>query len=182
MKRLLSLLCLLPVAAMAQNTPSHISANTIGRIEGGILVERSLGLPLYDTTAINTLLSTKYSTSPNIIRRQGQLTQWINRIWYYNNKWIAVASEDYVRASIDSIPAANSRTGVSTQSGTGARVTFTIPHGLPEQPSYINISANTQDAGGWRYVNSDSVNLYIYYSVAPAAGADNLRWSWIARP
>ena len=72
------------------------------------------------------------------------------------------------------------RTGVSTQSGTGVATSFNIPHGLGVEPSYVSVSELNSATAGVSYLNKNSTNIIVYYSVAPTVGTNNLSFNWLA--
>ncbi|GAA3403738.1 glycosyl hydrolase family 28-related protein [Paenibacillus hodogayensis] len=73
------------------------------------------------------------------------------------------------------------RKGTSTQSANASAVQFLVPHGLGSVPSYYNLLPASADASGIQYVEADSTNLIIHYSLAPSAGSSNMIWKWEAR-
>jgi hypothetical protein len=75
----------------------------------------------------------------------------------------------------------NSTGGTATFSGNGTNTQFVIPHNLGVTPSVFTVNAASQDAIAFPfYVTSDSNNLYVNYSTAPALGVNNLIFSWFA--
>lgn len=70
--------------------------------------------------------------------------------------------------------------GVALLSGTGAVVTFNIPHGLGVAPSNIWWGAMSSDAKGDAFTTSDATNIILTYAVAPPAGTNNVVLSWSA--
>ena len=76
----------------------------------------------------------------------------------------------------------HSETGYSivlTASGNGSSTTITIPHGLTgiDTDSFVLLTANSEPASNFKYARVDATNIYIYYSVAPATGTQNLYYS-----
>lgn len=66
-----------------------------------------------------------------------------------------------------------------TTSGTGIATTISVAHGLIGITSSNSIvaSANTAASGGYNYIDIDATNVNFYYTVAPAAGTNNLIYS-----
>ena len=75
----------------------------------------------------------------------------------------------------------NKRVGeTTTKSGTGVATSFTIPHDLGTKPSQFNVIPNNSAAANIAYITTDSTNLTINYTVAPANGTNNLAYTWWA--
>jgi ABC-type Mn2+/Zn2+ transport system permease subunit len=78
----------------------------------------------------------------------------------------------------------NEKSGTKTDSGTGAKTTFTIAHGLSGYVSanYINVLPATIDAkNNLSSISVDNTNIVLTYSVAPPSGTNNLVWYWEAK-
>lgn len=80
---------------------------------------------------------------------------------------------------IDSRPGAV-RTGTSTQSGTGAKTTFNIAHGCFASPAIAIVVPYSTAAKTEHYVGSDSTNINVFYTTAPASGTNNVILVWRA--
>jgi hypothetical protein len=63
-------------------------------------------------------------------------------------------------------------------SANGVDNTFLIPHGLTDLPSYYNVIATSENAGGFSYVTANAHYLVIHYTEPPQAGSANLSWNW----
>jgi len=70
--------------------------------------------------------------------------------------------------------------GTATFSGDGTTTQFSIAHGLVSTPTKVLVTPMTADAAADFYVTADDTNIYINYLTAPAAGTDNLKFSWYA--
>lgn len=66
-----------------------------------------------------------------------------------------------------------------TASGTGGLTTISIAHGLTgiTTSSAVIGSANNSASAGYNYVTVDATNVNFFYTVAPASGTNNLRYS-----
>lgn len=62
----------------------------------------------------------------------------------------------------------------------GTSLTFSIPHGLGQNPSWIEVQAGSGNAKGFDYITSDATNIYVNYSLAPPAGTGNVKFYWRA--
>lgn len=68
--------------------------------------------------------------------------------------------------------------GTFNLSASGTDNIFLIPHGLNTPPSYYNVIATSEHAGGFSYVTANAHYLIVHYTNAPPAGTDNLSWNW----
>lgn len=84
-----------------------------------------------------------------------------------------------IQGLINALNNSSSKTGTNTQSGNGNSTMFSIPHGLGVKPAYFNVISISQASGNIAYITADTVNLNVYYSVAPISGTNNLSWNWI---
>ncbi len=84
---------------------------------------------------------------------------------YNGNEWVVFNEDKFL-------------TGSHQNSGNGADTIYAIPHGLGAVPAYYQVTATSRDAGIISYVTADADFLFVYYSVAPPAGSNNLSWNW----
>ena len=75
---------------------------------------------------------------------------------------------------------ATENSGTATFSGDGTTTQFSIAHGLVSTPTKVLVTPMTADAASDFYVTADDTYIYINYLTAPAAGTDNLKFSWFA--
>lgn len=96
-------------------------------------------------------------------------------------KVIAIDGDDNVRYIDAGVLGGGSSTAinVATLSGTGAAITFTIPHGLSGTPKFLVTAASTA-AAGISYSTVDATNITIHYAVAPVLGTNNVIINWSA--
>lgn len=73
---------------------------------------------------------------------------------------------------------------VRTANGNGSSTTISIAHGLANitAGSYATATANNAASAGIQYVTVDVNNINIFYTVAPAAGTNNLTYSIEIKP
>lgn len=70
--------------------------------------------------------------------------------------------------------------GTTTLSGYTDGFTYSMPHGLGATPSYINVTAGSDDSGNFKYIDCDSLNIYVIYDTTPNTGVNNLKYWWLA--
>jgi len=68
--------------------------------------------------------------------------------------------------------------------GNGSSTTITIPHGAPgfSGGGLILLTANSDKAANFKYATIDATNIYIYYSVAPPSGSQELLYTALIKP
>lgn len=71
-----------------------------------------------------------------------------------------------------------------TSSGNGSLTTITFTHGRSgiTSNSKISLTPRNSDSAGFLYADIDATNIYIYYSVAPPSGTNNLKYSITIKP
>lgn len=69
-------------------------------------------------------------------------------------------------------------------SGNGSLTTISFTHGRSGFSSLSNVivTPRNADSAGILYADIDATNIYIYYSVAPPAGTNNLKYSITIKP
>ncbi len=74
--------------------------------------------------------------------------------------------------------------GSLTASGNGSNTMITIAHNLTgiSSSSSLQITPRSSAAGSFLYADVDATNIYIYYSIAPASGTNNLKYSYAIKP
>lgn len=70
--------------------------------------------------------------------------------------------------------------GRATLSGTGSQTAFTIAHGLASAPSSVRVVAGSAAAAAAFFATSDSTNITVTFTAAPASGTNNVILNWIA--
>ncbi|MFC4549725.1 hypothetical protein [Halorussus sp. GCM10023401] len=70
--------------------------------------------------------------------------------------------------------------GTTTASGDGSTTSFSIEHGLVDEPRFPRVMAKTPAAGRVDHLTTDGTAITVHYDAAPPAGANNLEWSWEA--
>ena len=75
------------------------------------------------------------------------------------------------------------KTGTSVQSGNGSLTSFTITHGLGQNPAYVSIQAGSTAADGSliRFITANTTTITITYKTAPTSGTNNLTWYWAVK-
>lgn len=64
-------------------------------------------------------------------------------------------------------------------SGDGQTLEFEIPHGLTGIPNVV-VTPGSEEAAQYSYIEVDSMNITIFFDVAPIEGEDNLLFYWQA--
>lgn len=72
------------------------------------------------------------------------------------------------------------RSGLATATGDGTTTQFSIPHGLSQEPTSIQITPNRSSSAEKYWAGASGSNILITYATAPSNGAD-LRWHWNAK-
>ena len=72
--------------------------------------------------------------------------------------------------------------GTVSFSANGSSTEYVIPHSLGKIPGSFNVQAASSDAANISYVTADASHLVIHYNYPPRADANNLHYSWIAKP
>lgn len=73
------------------------------------------------------------------------------------------------------------KSGFAVQSGDGTTTRFAIPHLLNGTPSQVTVTPNNADSAGFLYAEANGSHLFIEYAAPPAAGTDNLKWTYKAK-
>lgn len=73
-----------------------------------------------------------------------------------------------------------SNAGAATASGNGSTTAFSFNHGLTGTPNQAVVTAASSAAAGNFYVTSNSTQITVTYTSAPANGSNNLTWNWSA--
>jgi len=75
----------------------------------------------------------------------------------------------------------NENSGAETFSGDGVATAFSFAHGLFDIPTHVEISPKSTDAAGDYYWSADATNITVTFPTAPAAGTNNVVFSWRAK-
>jgi hypothetical protein len=70
--------------------------------------------------------------------------------------------------------------GRFTASGNGSQTAFTIPHFMATAPASARVTPGSAAAAAPYYVTTDSSNITVTFTTAPAAGASNVVLNWNA--
>jgi len=72
---------------------------------------------------------------------------------------------------------------IKTASGTGAALSFSIPHGITgiTTANAVSVDPNNAASAGVSYSTIDATNVNIFYTVAPVTGTNNLSFSIIIK-